>query len=54
MAHYTQSTDFPYHYDMWQYTSTGAVGGIIGNADLNISYVDYPKYIRENGYNHLN
>lgn len=39
LAHYTSSwepTDFPYHYDMWQYTSHGSVDGIDGRVDLNL------------------
>ena len=43
LAHYTKETaptSFRYHYDMWQYTSTGAVDGIEGNVDLNICLTD--------------
>ena len=39
LAHYTKElevTDFEFHYDMWQYTSTGTVDGIDGNVDINI------------------
>ncbi|MCM1154223.1 MAG: Ig-like domain-containing protein [Roseburia sp.] len=28
-------------YDMWQYSSKGTVGGISGNVDMNISYMNY-------------
>ncbi|MCM1086709.1 MAG: Ig-like domain-containing protein [Muribaculaceae bacterium] len=28
-------------YDMWQYSSKGKVGGISGNVDMNISYMNY-------------
>ena len=28
-------------YDMWQYSSKGAVTGIKGNVDMNISYMGY-------------
>ena len=28
-------------YDMWQYSSKGAVSGIKGNVDMNISYMGY-------------
>ena len=38
---------------MWQYSSTGAVKGISGNVDMNLSYVDFPTYLKKNGYNHL-
>ena len=39
LAHYTTGwvpTSFRYHYDMWQYSSTGSVPGIQGNVDLNL------------------
>lgn len=36
-------SEYPYMYTMWQYSSTGKIDGIEGDADLNISFVDY-KY----------
>ncbi len=39
LAHYTDQTDFPYRYDMWQYTSQGSVPGVPGNCDKNYSYL---------------
>lgn len=36
-------SEYPYQYAMWQYSATGKVDGISGNADLDISFVDY-KY----------
>jgi len=41
-------------FGMWQYSSKGLVSGIDGYVDLNISYKDYAKIIREGGYNNLN
>ena len=41
LAHYTNETDFKYAYTMWQYTSTGAINGIIGNVDMNYCYKKY-------------
>ena len=41
LAHYTNETDFQYAYTMWQYTSSGAVNGIIGNVDMNYCYKKY-------------
>ena len=38
LAHYTDATDYPYPYTIWQYTSTGSVNGIVGNVDMNIGY----------------
>lgn len=36
---------------VWQYTSTGKTKAIDGKVDMNISYFDYPTYVKENGYN---
>ena len=41
LAHYTDATDYPYPYTIWQYTSTGSVNGIVGNVDMNIGYKKY-------------
>ncbi len=43
VAHYTSAncTDYDGNYDIWQYTSTGSVGGIIGNTDLDVSLKRY-------------
>lgn len=40
-AYYGDDIYYPYQFSMWQYTSSGKVDGIKGNADLNISFVDY-------------
>lgn len=39
----TECPDYIYHYDMWQYGSSGSVKGIAGRVDMNISFVDYSK-----------
>ena len=36
LAQYTQSPDFYYDFQMWQYTDAGQVAGIQGKADLNL------------------
>lgn len=36
LAHYAGETDYPYPFQLWQYTDSGRVDGISGNADLNI------------------
>ena len=41
LAHYTESTDFKYHYDMWQYTGSGSCDGIPYAVDLNWCYTKY-------------
>ena len=33
--------DYPYLYTMWQYTTTGTVNGITGDASINICFVNY-------------
>ena len=40
-------------FGMWQYSNKGIVSGIDVYVDLNLSYKDYAKIIREGGYNHL-
>lgn len=40
-AYYGDDLYYPYKFSMWQYTDSGKVDGIKGNADLNISFVDY-------------
>lgn len=53
LAHYIEQTNFPYTYQMWQYTDSGKVTGISGSVDLDISLFDYPAFMRKYGYNHL-
>lgn len=36
---------------MWQNSSTGRFGGISGDVDADICYVDYPTLIKHGGYN---
>ncbi len=38
LAHYTDMTGFPYEYIMWQYSSTGNVGGVGTPCDLDIYF----------------
>ena len=33
--------DYPYQYTMWQYTTTGVLNGVTGDANLNICFVSY-------------
>lgn len=40
-------------FGMWQYSCKGIVSGVNGYVDLNISYKDYAKIIREGKYNNL-
>ena len=36
LAYYTDKMDYPYKFEMWQYTDRGNVPGIEGGADINI------------------
>lgn len=36
LAYYTDKMDYPYQFEMWQYTDSGYVPGIEGGADINI------------------
>ena len=38
-------------YGMWQYTSSGRVGGVSGNCDLDYAYKDYPLIMSQKGLN---
>jgi GH25 family lysozyme M1 (1,4-beta-N-acetylmuramidase) len=38
-------------YDIWQYTSTGKIGGVNGNVDMNWCYTDFPSKIKAAGLN---
>ena len=42
-----------YHYNAHQHTSEGAVPGINGNVDLNVTTLNYPKIIRKKGLTRL-
>lgn len=35
--------DYPYRFAMWQYSTTSSIDGIAGNANLNISFIDYSE-----------
>lgn len=38
-------------YSIWQFTSKGIVNGLSGDVDLDICFIDYPTFIKENHYN---
>ncbi len=42
LAAYTQRMDFPYKIQMWQYTNTGKVPGVVGDCDINIYFPETP------------
>ena len=41
LAQYAATPTYTGRYDLWQYRSTGTVGGISGNVDMNLSYLGY-------------
>ncbi len=43
LAQETDIPDYPYQYTMWQYSTSGVLNGIDGNADLNICFVSYSE-----------
>lgn len=34
-------SDYPYQYSMWQYTTQGSVSGVVGDVNMDISFIDY-------------
>lgn len=36
-------TDYPYEFNMWQYTKKGSVDGIPGEVDINLCFVNYKE-----------
>ena len=41
LAQYVAAPTYGGRYEMWQYSSRGAIAGIKGNVDLNVSYMGY-------------
>lgn len=41
LAMYDISMEFPCKVDLWQYTKTGSVPGITGNADVNLMFTEF-------------
>ena len=54
LADYTGKTpNVTFNYNAHQHTSKGAVPGITGSADLNVTTLNYPKIIRKKGLTRL-
>lgn len=51
IAEYNSRLNYSGKYGIWQNTDKGRINGISGNVDTNISYVDYPSIIKNDGYN---
>lgn len=43
LAYYTDKMDYPYHFEMWQYTDSGYVPGIEGGADINLMILPWEE-----------
>lgn len=48
VAQYYSECTYSGKYDIWQYSSKGAIPGIEGNVDMNICYRDFPAAIKNN------
>lgn len=51
VAQYASKCTYSRAYGIWQYSSVGRVPGIIGNVDMNYSYIDYSSIIKAGGFN---
>lgn len=51
IAEYNNKCNYGGSYGMWQYTSGGRVNGISGTVDMDECYIDYPKIIKNGGFN---
>ena len=40
LALYSDRMSFPYKVDMWQYTCTGTIPGVMGDVDVNVLFLD--------------
>ena len=43
LASYSDTPDFRYHFDVWQYSATGSVPGIATDVDLNLSFTTFTE-----------
>lgn len=41
LSQHEETPDYPYQFAMWQYTATGVLNGITGDANLNICFISY-------------
>lgn len=51
LAEYGEKCNYSGAYGMWQYSSSGSVGGISGAVDMDYCYEDYPSIIKAKGLN---
>ena len=43
LKNYGDLPDYPYTFTMWEYTNSAQIGGVNGNSDLTISFIDYTQ-----------
>ncbi len=53
IAEWYNLNTYPGFTGIWQYSSTGSIDGIVGNVDLDYSYIDYATLIKSSGFNNL-
>lgn len=51
VAEYNKRLNYTGTVGIWQKSDTGKVSGISGNVDLDECYIDYPKIIKNGGFN---
>lgn len=51
VARYGKQPEYNRYWSVWQYLSTGAVTGITGNVDLDVSNFDFPALITRKHFN---
>ena len=51
VARYGKQPEYNRYWSMWQYSSTGAVTGITGRVDLDVSNFDFPTLIKRKHFN---
>ena len=51
IAEYGAKCNYDGLFGMWQYSDKGRISGINGDVDLDDCYVDYPKIVKEGGFN---
>ena len=43
LTNHADLPDYPYAFTMWEYANNAQVGGVSGNSDLTISFIDYTQ-----------
>lgn len=51
VAQWNDTCTYQGSYGIWQYADNGRVSGISGNVDMNQAFTDFPKIIKNGGFN---